>query len=146
VTTGDQREPGTTARRAKALEMLAAGATVSDTAKAVGASKATVQNWQSIGRATILAAADERIGGIVDGAVEARRRLAEATPNAVAVVLELMDDDAPDPAAASVRLRAAITVLDRGGAPVLTKLEHSGEVVSDATLAKLRAALAAGRT
>lgn len=142
---GREREPSSAAKRARALEMLANGEPASAIAAALGVSEKTIQNWRSQGRAEILAAADERTAGIVDGAVEARKRLAAATPNAVAVVLELMDGDAEDPQAAAVRLRAATTVLDRGGVPVLTKLEHSGEVVSEATLAKLRAALEAGR-
>lgn len=137
MTSGNQREPGSAARRARALEMLAGGTPVPEVAKAVGVSKSTVQNWQSQGRAEILAAADERVAGIVDGAVEARKRLAEATPKAVEVVLELMDDDAPDAACAAVRLRAAMAVLDRGGVPVLTKLEHSEAPPDDETLRRL---------
>lgn len=150
MTVGDsatpKREPGTAARRARGIALLAAGEPVARVAEKCGVATGTVENWATAARSEIHAAAEAKIAGLVTGAAEAKRMLAEKAPSAAAVLLAYVEGSEPENApGAGIRLRAAMTLLDRVGVPVLTKLEHSGEVVSEATLAKLRAALKAAK-
>ena len=143
------REPSSAAKKARGVEMLALGRSVVEVAEALGVARKTVDNWRSVHGDTILEAADVRLAGVIeavaDGAAKARALLVAAAPRAAETALLVLDAEEGDPQMLAVRLRAAALVLDRGGVPVLTKVEHSGEAVSDATLERLKAALAAAR-
>lgn len=120
--------PNAAARRARALEMLATGATVAATAKKLGVSAESVKSYQRSMRAEIEAATTARIEGIKEGAVEAKALLVEATPEAARKVRRIMRKagDTPGEAQiAKVELAAALAVLDRGGVPA--KSEVGGE-------------------
>lgn len=141
-----RREATSAAKRAEALRLLASGEmTPTEVAHHLNVAHGTVRNWASESKVEIAQVAEAKVAGIVEGAAEARRALAEAAPRAASTLLEIMDADEGDPQLLGVRLRAATAALDRGGVPVLTKVEHSGEAVSDATLERLKAALAAAR-
>ena len=132
--------------------MLALGVPAETIAAELGVARKTIDNWRTTHGNEILAAADERmesvVATVVDAAASARSMLAKAAPEMAQVAIDIALDDDMDAdyaPVASVRLRAAMTALDRAGVPALTKLEHSGEVVSEATLEKLKAALRAAK-
>lgn len=149
-TKGHQREPSSAARKARGVEMLALGEPPDVVAQTCGVSLKTVHNWASEHAAVVREAAQERHEGVVSavasGSAEARRRLLEQAPAAADVLLGYVNGDEPENAqGAMVRLRAAMTLLDRVGVPVLTKHEHGETPPDDRTLARLAAALRAAR-
>lgn len=138
--------------RAKALEIIAAGGTVDAAAKAVGRSSDTVRDWQRAIAPAVEARLAAVTGGIIDGAVEAKRRVRDAAPEAAELILKILRADsslessiivgrgddtrtetALDPQLLRVRLQAALALLDRGGVPPRSETELAGTVTTHHT-------------
>ena len=103
------------ALKARALDMVASGTPIADVARAVGKAPRTVRAWAE----EIHDALDGKLDGvkeaIADGAAEARMRLVNAAPEAASEVLSIMRAEEGDPQLLAVKLRAAMTTLDRCG-------------------------------
>jgi hypothetical protein len=83
-----------------------------------------IREWRSVGRwSEIFASVHQTLEGPTLAA--SKSMLTRATIKAVATIVSIMDNESNN---ANTRLRAAMTVLDRGGFPVLLR----GESVADA--------------
>lgn len=97
------------ARQRRAVELLAAGWTHTDTAKEIGADRATVTHWVN-GNGEFRALLDEALNEV---AAETRRMLRGSTARKVKRLDEI--GESPDEA---VALRAILAWLDRAGVTV----------------------------
>lgn len=121
--------PSAAARKARALDMLAAGVRVADVAAELGVHPRTVGRWQTAAQlgakveASTKATEESRAEAIERG----RERLERAVAGAVQTVVELSTGT---PVAAEgapgerLRLQAALAVLDRVGLHAKAGIEH----------------------
>lgn len=135
----------TAARRAQADALLDGGATFSQAAEALGVDRRTIARWRSgrpVPPPSDIVKASAELASVraetLTGAARVQRAIAADLHRNLEVLQEIRDN--PD-ADTSARVRAAMTLLDRGGVPVGSEVRV--EVAHSPTPAELAVELLA---